>query len=94
VPKPKTKILDPSSVVPPSGGTAIQSPRSGEADRVWLGIERKYRVAEYESLSISLGAAVSIEPGETIRSTLRATFSELKEEFADVVEVMRGTEGL
>ena len=61
---------------------------------MWLTIERKYRVAAYESLSVSLGVSSSIDPGETVASTTRRVFGELKEEFGDIVEVMRGDEGV
>jgi hypothetical protein len=65
-----------------------------DPDRAWLGIERKYRVAEYESLSISLGASVSVDPGETIADATRRVFGQLRAEFGDIVEVMRGEEGV
>jgi hypothetical protein len=65
-----------------------------DPDRVWLSIERKYNVAKYESLSVSLGASTAVEPGETIRSATRRAFEELREEFHDVVEVMRESEGV
>lgn len=65
-----------------------------DPDRAWLSIERKYRVAEYESLSVSLGASTSVEPGETVADATRRVFGELLGEFRDVVEVLRGEEGI
>lgn len=70
-----------------------ERPKSN-ADRVWLTVERKYRVAEYESLTVSLGVSATIDDGETIGSTTSKAFGELKSEFGDIVEVMRGEEGV
>lgn len=83
-----------AKIEPPPSGTGVVPPRSADPNKVWLTIERKFRVAEYESLTVNLGAAISIDPGETIGSTMSRTFAELKSEFGDVVEVMRGDEGL
>jgi hypothetical protein len=65
-----------------------------EPDRVWLTLERKYRVAEYESLTINLGAASSVEPGEDLGGASKRLFRTLRAEFGDVVAVMRESEGL
>lgn len=75
----------------------LAEPESGvdrAPDRVWIGIERKYRVAEYESLTVSLGASSSVDPGEDVRAAARRVFAQLRVEFYDVVEVMRSAEGL
>lgn len=63
-------------------------------DRVWVSLGRKYRVAEYESLSVDLGVAVSLEPGEGLANGLRRVFAELKGEYDDVTGVMREEEGI
>lgn len=89
---PKKKVLDPNRTVPPSGGSGAVPPR--EPERMWLTIERKYRVAAYESLSVSIGVSSSVDPGETFGSTTRWVFGELREEFNDIVEIMRGDEGV
>lgn len=89
---PKKKVLDPRGLVPPPSGSGVSLPR--DPDRVWLTIDRKYYVAQYETLLISLGASTSVDPGETIATATRRVFEELKSEFGDVVEVMRGEEGV
>lgn len=63
------------------------------SDRVWLTLKRSYRVADYESLSVEMGAASSADPGETSADALRRVFAELKTEFGDVIEVMRAEHG-
>lgn len=81
--------------MPPKTKVAVPGPKSSaDPDRVWLNVERKYRVAQYESMTISLGASTTVEAGETPRAALRRTFDELRAEFADVVEVMREQEGV
>jgi hypothetical protein len=69
-------------------------PSTDLPDRVWLTLERKYRVAEYESLTVSLGASTSVDPGENLSDASKRTFEQLKSEFYDVVDVMRSKEGL
>lgn len=72
----------------------VKNPAKRDSDRVWLGIGRKYRVAEYESLTVDLGVSTTVEPGETPKDAMQRVFVQLKEEFVDVVEVLRGEEGL
>lgn len=84
MPKTRKVLAGPQS----AGGTAR------DPDRAWLGIERKYRVAEYESLTISLGASTTVDPGETVADATRRVFEQIRAEFLDVVEVMRGGEGV
>jgi len=80
---------------PPPGGFGVQAPSAPvEQDRVWLSLERKYRVAEFESLAINLGASVTLEPGDTVPDGVKRLFSELRREFNDVLEVMRDQEGV
>lgn len=64
------------------------------ADRAWLSLERKFRVAEYESLTVSLGASSSLEPGEDLGAGLKRIFGTVREEFGDVIEVMRADAGI
>jgi hypothetical protein len=91
---PRKKVaFDPEKAVPPPSGSGLVPPRV-DADRAWLGLERKYRVAEYESLTVSLGASTSVDPGETVATATRRVFDQLIGEFRDVVEVMRGDEGV
>jgi hypothetical protein len=73
-------------------GAEKQLKGAANPDRVWLTLKRSYRVAEYESLTVELGAASSAEPGETTRGTVQRVFGDLKEEFADVLAVMREAE--
>jgi long-subunit fatty acid transport protein len=86
------KAAGPDDVAPPPSGTGRQVPV--DTDRVWLTLGRKYRVAEYESLSIDLGAASSVQPGEDLAAAHRRVFRELKGEFGDVLAVMRAEEGI
>lgn len=80
-------------LVPPPSGSGVQRPAPPvEPDRAWLTLERKYRVAQYESLSINLGAATSLKPGEDLPAGIRRLFGELHGEFSDVLEVMREQE--
>jgi hypothetical protein len=79
----------------PPSGTGVQPPaRPPEPDRVWLSLERKYRVAEYESLTVALGATSSLEPDEDLRAAAKRVFGQLRAEFGDVVDVMRAQEGI
>jgi hypothetical protein len=80
---------------PPPSGTGVSAPRTDvEPGRVWLTLARKYRVAEYESLTVDLGASSPLEPGETQSQALKRVFAELREDFGDVVEVMKAQEGM
>lgn len=65
-----------------------------QPDRVWMTLERKYRVAQYESLQVSLGASSNVEPGENLSAAQKRVFSQLREDFYDVVDVMREAEGI
>lgn len=69
-------------------------PPGAQPDRAWIGIERTYRVAAYESLQISLGASVNVRPGETVREATHRAFAELKPEFDDVAELLRAEHGV
>ena len=65
-----------------------------DADRVWVTIERKCRVAQYESLTVNLGAAVSVLPGESLEEAHRRAFAATKPEFDEVLELMRKEAGI
>jgi hypothetical protein len=65
-----------------------------DPDRAWLTLERKYRVAQYESLTVNLGAATAVQPGEDLPEAMKRLFRELREEFSDVLEAMREQEGV
>lgn len=89
----RLKTIKTDAVKPPPGGSGVQLPEAPPApERVWITLERKYRVAQYESLMINLGVAGNLEPGETHAGALRRLFTEVRQEFYDVVEVMRETE--
>ncbi len=91
--KPKNKLGN--NRVPPSSGSAISGQRTDiEPGRIWLTLSRKYRVAQYESLSVDLGASTSLEPNESHSAAHKRVFKDLLESFADVVEVMRDREGI
>ena len=76
----------------PKGGSGAQAPV--DPDRVWMTLERKYRVAEYESLTVNLGAATTLHPGESVQAGAKRLFGELRGEFNDVLEVMREQESV
>lgn len=90
------KPLDLTKVKPPEGGTGV-APKldleGKEPDRAWLSMERKFKVVDYESFSISLGATSSCNPGESIGEATNRIWQELKAEYADIIEVMREEEG-
>lgn len=63
-----------------------------QPDRVWMSIERRYKVVDYESLMINVGASVSLEPNESISDGTKRVFKEVREEFNDITEVMKEQE--
>ena len=69
-------------------------PEGASPDRAWLQLERKYRVAEYESLAICLGVSANVNPGESPAQAARRLFEELKVEFDEVLAVMRTENGI
>lgn len=94
--RPKKKLaVNLDNLVPPPGGTGVQPAQTPlEPDKVWLTLERKYRVAEYESMTVNLGAATSVDLGEDLSAASKRLSKTLREEFWDVVGVMREAEGL
>ena len=69
-------------------------PHPEELDRVWVGLTRKYRVVQYESLEVNIGSTVSVYPGEGTAEAIRRVFAEVKGEYDDVITVMREEEGI
>jgi hypothetical protein len=63
-----------------------------QLDRVWMSIERKYKVVDYESLTINIGVSSSLEPNESISDATQRVFKEIREEFTDITDIMKEQE--
>lgn len=65
-----------------------------QPDRVWMSIERRYKVVDYESLMLNIGASASLQPNESISEGSQRVFKELHEEFNDITELLKEQEGI
>jgi len=92
------KKLRPENLVPPPGGSGIQrrppeklevEVRRDGGDRVWAQVSRKVRLAKYESLEVGCGSTVSVNEGETLSDALKRVGAVVREEFAELLEVLR-----
>ena len=79
----------------PGEKTRVKTPRSprpddpSEVDRTWVAIERTVNLAPYESLKVAVGATVSLEPGESVTDAIRRVAKDVRQEHADMLEVVR-----
>ena len=66
-----------------------KKPEDLSPDRVWISIDRRVYLGKQESLNVSCGASVSLIPGEKVSEAMKRIGLTVREEHAELLEVVR-----